>query len=170
MLNDANLSNVNILPRLNWSAYFPGSVFGRDGFDDSFKWNNTSIENGWMSITNSFVYQNSGTGVIDFRVLLGEYRKMLTNESIDVMTHDGNSYSGNLTIASASFTLGTTPIIQKTPLQTMSLQSVLEDTMIPDTKYSDMSVVNSGDNFSIPYVNDFFSSSITNMISIPENN
>lgn len=45
MILDPNLYDTGILPRLNWTPYFPGSVFGRDGFDDSLKWNNTSIQN-----------------------------------------------------------------------------------------------------------------------------
>ncbi len=30
MLLDVNLQDTNILPGLNWTPYFPGSVFGRD--------------------------------------------------------------------------------------------------------------------------------------------
>ena len=105
VLADPILYRTDILPRLNWVPYVAGSVFGRDGFDDSRKWINSSIQNGWISITNYFVYQNAGTGSISFFSLLPQYRKELTSEVIPVQTHAYNSYSGTLTIASGIFTV-----------------------------------------------------------------
>ncbi len=105
MLRDPNLYDTSILRRLNWSPYFPGSVFGRDGFDDSRKWNNAGIQNGWMNITNYFTYRTTGTGVIDYRLPLGDYRKILTTETVPVMTNISNVYSGILILQSATFTI-----------------------------------------------------------------
>ncbi len=105
ILLDANLYDTSILRRLNWNPYFPGSVFGRDGFDDSRKWNNSGIQNGWMNTTNYFTYRTTGTGVIDFRLPLGDYRKTLTNEVIPVTTDIYNSYTGTLILQSGTFTI-----------------------------------------------------------------
>ncbi len=77
IVSDQNIYDSNLLRRLGWTPYYPGSVFGRDGFDDSLKWSSTSNQNAWMSATNYFTYRN-GTGAIDFRTLLGEYRKELS--------------------------------------------------------------------------------------------
>lgn len=66
---DPNVYDTNLLRRLGWTPYFPGSIFGRDGFDNSLKWMSTSNQNAWMSATNYFAYRN-GTGSVNFRSLL----------------------------------------------------------------------------------------------------
>lgn len=105
---DANIYDTNLLRRLGWTPYYPGSVFWRDGFDDSLKWASTSSQNAWMTATNYFTYRTSGTWVLDFRIPLGNYRKELTNETISVMTSLKNAFTGSLIIASGI--LDSTPI------------------------------------------------------------
>jgi hypothetical protein len=34
IVSDQNIYDTSLLRRLGWTPYFPGSVFGRDGFDD----------------------------------------------------------------------------------------------------------------------------------------
>ncbi|GAB0174409.1 MAG: hypothetical protein HHAS10_02880 [Candidatus Altimarinota bacterium] len=103
---DPNLIDTNLLRRLGWTPYFPGSIFGRDGFDNSIKWSSTSTLSSWMSATNMFTYRVNGTGVVDFLSILGNQKKEITTEVIGVMTHANNSYSGVLTIISGSLDLG----------------------------------------------------------------
>jgi uncharacterized protein (DUF1501 family) len=95
---DQNLYDTSLLRRLGWTPYYPGSVFGRDGFDDSLKWTSTSNQNAWMTATNYFTYRTSGSWVVDFRTLLWNYRKEVTNEIIPVMTSTKNTFTGSLTI------------------------------------------------------------------------
>ena len=58
---DQNLYDTSLLRRLGWTPYYPGSVFGRDGFDDSLKWSSTSSQNAWMTATNYFTYRTNGS-------------------------------------------------------------------------------------------------------------
>ncbi|MBP9779822.1 DUF1800 family protein, partial [Candidatus Gracilibacteria bacterium] len=97
---DQNLYDTSLLRRLGWTPYYPGSVFGRDGFDDSRKWTSTSNQNAWMSATNYFTYRTSGTGVINFRSQLGEYRKEVTNEVVPIFTSSKNTFTGRLIVIS----------------------------------------------------------------------
>lgn len=105
MVNDQNIYDTSLLSRLGWTPYFPGSIFGRDGFDNSIKWTSTSNVNTWMSATNYFVYRN-GTGSIDFRTLLGSYNKLLTTETIPAFTSNKNIFSGSLSIIGGAIDTG----------------------------------------------------------------
>lgn len=102
---DPNIYDTNLLRRLGWTPYFPGSIFGRDGFDNSIKWSSTSAQSAWMSASNYFTYRTTGTGAIDFLPLLGNQKKELTTGSIPVMTHANNSYTGAMTIVSGTLEL-----------------------------------------------------------------
>ncbi len=110
MLLDPNMYDTNLLRRLGWTPYFPGSVFGRDGFDNSLKWSSTSNQSAWMSASNYFTYRTTGTGAIDFLSLLGNQRREITTGSVSIMTHSDNSYIGSLTILSWTISLGS-PIV-----------------------------------------------------------
>lgn len=83
---DPNILDANLLRRLNWTPYYPGSVFGRDGFDDNKKWITTGTQNAWISATNYFVY-NTSTGSININTILPAYRRMVTSENIPWITH-----------------------------------------------------------------------------------
>ncbi len=103
---DPNVYNTNLLRRLGWTPYFPGSIFGRDGFDNSLKWSSTSTQSAWMSASNYFTYRTSGTGAIDFLSMLGSQKIEITTGNISIMTHTDNSYSGSLTVVSGTLNLG----------------------------------------------------------------
>lgn len=103
---DPNVYDANLLRRLGWTPYFPGSIFGRDGFDNSLKWSSTSNQGAWMSASNYFTYRTSGTGALDFLTMLGNQKKEITTGNINIMTHIDNSYSGVLTIVSGTLNLG----------------------------------------------------------------
>ncbi len=111
VLNDVNLKDVGMLQRMNWVPFFPGSVFGRDGFDNSYKWNNTSVQNAWITNTNYFVYQSTPSGYPEFRDFLGDYRRQLTNEVIPVMTYTDNSFTGIVNIESGNYQLDTSRLV-----------------------------------------------------------
>lgn len=106
IISDPNIYDGNLLRRLGWTPLFPGSIFGRDGFDDSLKWSSTSTESAWMTASNYFTYRISGTGAVDFLSLLGAQKKEITTGNISVMTHVDNSYSGVLNIVSGTLDLG----------------------------------------------------------------
>lgn len=103
---DPNVYDANLLRRLGWTPYFPGSIFGRDGFDNSLKWSSTSTQSAWMTASNYFTYRTSGTGAIDFLSMLGNQKKEITTGNISVMTHANNSYTGVLNIVSGTLELG----------------------------------------------------------------
>lgn len=109
--------DANLLRRLSWTPYFPGSIFGRDGFDNSIKWSSTSTQSAWMSASNYFTYRTSGTGALDFLTMLGSQKKEIITGSVSVMTHIDNSYSGSLTIISGNLNLGN-------PISTLAVASV----------------------------------------------
>lgn len=46
---DPRIYDTELLNMLNWRPYFPGSVFGREGFDDNAKWFTAYTENQWIS-------------------------------------------------------------------------------------------------------------------------
>lgn len=46
---DPRIYDTELLNMLNWKPYFPGSVFGREGFDDNTKWFTAYTENQWIS-------------------------------------------------------------------------------------------------------------------------
>lgn len=129
VVNDVNLKDVGMIQRMNWVPYFPGSVFGRDGFDNSYKWNNTSVQNSWITNTNYFVYRPVSSGYPEFRDLLGNYRRQLTNEVVPVMTYANNSYTGVLNIQSGNYQLDTSKGVIQTVgnLPSSVLQSMSEE-------------------------------------------
>jgi uncharacterized protein (DUF1800 family) len=104
IIMDPNILDTNLLRRLGWTPYFPGSIFGRDGFDNSLKWSSTSTQSAWMTASNYFTYR-TGTGSVDFLTLLGNQKQELTTGSVPVITSNLNSFSGNLTIVSGMLTL-----------------------------------------------------------------
>lgn len=108
IIANPNVYDTNLLRRLGWTPYFPGSIFGRDGFDSSLKWSSTSTESAWMSASNYFTYRVSGTGAVDFLTMLGSQKREINTGSISVMTHTDNSYSGVLNIVSGTLDLGNT--------------------------------------------------------------
>ncbi len=61
---DPLLSDTSLLSRFNWTPYFAGSVFGRDGFDDNAKWYSTYLQNQWISYANRIAY-STATGSFD---------------------------------------------------------------------------------------------------------
>ncbi len=131
---DPNVYDTNLLRRLGWTPYFPGSIFGRDGFDNSIKWSSTSTQGAWMSASNYFTYRNSGTGALDFLTMLGSQKSEITTGSISVMTHTDNSYSGSLTIVSGTLNLGdSTPIVSVARMSMARVQSFAFD--IIETPY-----------------------------------
>ncbi len=129
VVNDVNLKDVGMIQRMNWVPYFPGSVFGRDGFDNSYKWNNTSVQNSWITNTNYFVYRPVSSGYPEFRDLLGNYRRQLTNEVVPIMTYANNSYTGVLNIQSGNYQLDTSKGVIQTVgnLPSSVLQSMSEE-------------------------------------------
>ena len=94
LVGDINLYDTNLLRRLGWTPYFAGSVFGRDGFDNSRKWLSTSTQAAWMNATNYFTYRTTGTGIIDFYSTLpvGKYKE-ITTEKIDIITSQSSSFT-----------------------------------------------------------------------------
>ncbi len=46
---DPRAYDTELLNMLGWRPYFPGSVFGREGFDDTNKWFTAYSENQWIS-------------------------------------------------------------------------------------------------------------------------
>lgn len=88
---DPRIYDTELLNMLGWRPYFPGSVFGREGFDDTNKWFTAYSENQWISFTTKLasvtttgsyllpnIVANTSTGLIG---------------SFPVTTSTGNTYS-----------------------------------------------------------------------------
>lgn len=56
--NDVNLMDGDLLTRLWWTPYRPGSIFWRDGFNDANWWLDDYLINLWMSQSTSFPFNN----------------------------------------------------------------------------------------------------------------
>ncbi|MDQ1343805.1 MAG: hypothetical protein QG650_525, partial [Patescibacteria group bacterium] len=56
---DPLLNDTSLLSRFNWTPYQPGSVFGRDGYDDNAKWYSTYLQNQWITYSNRIAYSSS---------------------------------------------------------------------------------------------------------------
>lgn len=48
---DPRIYDTELLNMLGWRPFFPGSVFGREGFDDNSKWFTAYTENQWISFS-----------------------------------------------------------------------------------------------------------------------
>jgi hypothetical protein len=60
---DWNFYTNSLLTSLEWTPYFPGSIFGRDGFDRNADWINANVMNKWSNEATSIVYNYTRTGV-----------------------------------------------------------------------------------------------------------
>lgn len=48
---DPRIYDTELLNMLGWRPYFPGSIFGREGFDDNNKWFTAYTQNQWISFS-----------------------------------------------------------------------------------------------------------------------
>ena len=76
-LIDPMLRDTNLLGRFNWAPYSPGSVFGREGYDENTKWYSTYIQNQWISYANTIAYTSSSGSYLPADIL-GEIRVAAT--------------------------------------------------------------------------------------------
>jgi uncharacterized protein (DUF1800 family) len=53
---------TDLLTRLGWQPYYPGTIFGRDGFDMNSKWINANVVNQWSNLTTTLMYDYTRTG------------------------------------------------------------------------------------------------------------
>ncbi len=106
---DSLLRDTNLLGRLNWTPYFPGSVFGRDGFDDNAKFYSTYIQNQWISFTNRIAFDATSGSYVLSEVI--PYTNTGITAPLSITTSTGNTYSGSLTITGGTLTLST-PVSQ----------------------------------------------------------
>ncbi len=100
---DSMLRDTNLLSRFNWSPYFPGSVFGRDGFDDNAKFYSSYIQNQWMSYTSRIAFDSTAGSYSLSEVIPSTSTGVVS--AIQVATSSGNTFSGSLQISSASLYL-----------------------------------------------------------------
>lgn len=94
------LRDSSLLTRFNWTPFFPGSVFGREGFDDNAKFYSTYIQNQWISYTSRIAFDTS-TGSYLMSELL-ETTNRPVDTSIQISSGTGNTFSGSLTVDSTS--------------------------------------------------------------------
>lgn len=136
---DPMLNDTSLLSRFNWTPYMPGSVFGRDGFDDNAKWYSTYLQNQWITYANRIAY-SSGTGTYQ----ISNFLPALTSPvsiATSVSTSSGNTYSGS--VIALSGTLDVSPAVTGTGTsETISLGSLSVN--LPsfdiDTPYGKLSV------------------------------
>lgn len=60
---DTNFFAYNdLLSRLSWTPYFPGSIFGRDGYDANYKWFSAYTATQWSNLVTTVSYDLTRTG------------------------------------------------------------------------------------------------------------
>lgn len=97
---DPMLSDTSLLSRFNWTPYSPGSVFGRDGYDDNAKWYSTYLQNQWISYANRVAFV-TGTGAYS----VADYLPVASNPvniATSVITSSGNAYTGSVILLSGT--------------------------------------------------------------------
>lgn len=93
---DSRIYDSELLNMLNWRPYFPGSVFGRDGFDDNNKWFTAYTENQWMS----FATRLSSTTTTGSYLLsnIVPTTSITLAGSFPISTSPLNTYSGSISV------------------------------------------------------------------------
>lgn len=54
-------ASYNILDRMGWTPYVPGSIFGRDGFDENYKWSSAYNTTQWTNLVTTVMYDYTRT-------------------------------------------------------------------------------------------------------------
>lgn len=100
---DPMLRDSSLLSRFNWTPFFPGSVFGREGFDDNSKFYSSYIQNQWISYTSRIAFDTASGSFLMPELL------QTTNRTVDtvtnIATNTGNTYSGTLVVTSSALNL-----------------------------------------------------------------
>lgn len=136
---DPMLNDTSLLSRFGWSPYFPGSVFGRDGFDDNAKWYTTYLQNQWITYANRIAYVTS-TGSYSISEFLPSATYPITSPTV-VSTSTGNAFTGSVSLPTGTFDI--TPALTGTGLnQTLSVSasSVRLPEFTVETSYGTVSV------------------------------
>lgn len=93
---DPRAYDTEFLNMLGWKPYFPGSVFGREGFDDTNKWFTTYSENQWISFSTRLA-STTTSGSYLFSNIVPSTSTSLSG-SFAVSTSALNTYSGSVSI------------------------------------------------------------------------
>jgi uncharacterized protein (DUF1800 family) len=88
---DPRIYDAELLNMLNWKPYFPGSVFGREGFDDNSKWFTAYTENQWISFATKLANTTS-SGSYNINNII--QKTISIEEGTTVKTSSLNTYTG----------------------------------------------------------------------------
>lgn len=91
---DPRIYDTELLNMLNWRPYFPGSVFGREGFDDNAKWFTAYTENQWISFSTKLA-STVATGSYLLSNIVSTSPITLSG-SFPVTTSSLNTYTGSI--------------------------------------------------------------------------
>ena len=100
---DPMLLDTNLLGRINWSPFFPGSVFGRDGFDDNAKFYSSYTQNQWISYTSRVAFDTASGSYLLSELIPATSVEISSPTAISSST--GNTYTGSLVISTAQLNL-----------------------------------------------------------------
>lgn len=103
---DPMILDADLLRRMNWTPYFPGSVFGREGFDENAKWFSTYTQNQWISYTSRIAFgtQSGSYQLSDALPYTNTGITVLT----DIATSTGNTFTGILMVSTGALTIPAT--------------------------------------------------------------
>lgn len=102
---DPRAYDTELLNMLGWRPHFPGSVFGREGFDDTEKWFTAYSENQWISFSTRLA-STTATGSYLLSNIVPATSTGLTG-TFPIATSATNTYSGSLSImGTGTITLG----------------------------------------------------------------
>ena len=93
---DPRAYDTELLNMLGWRPYFPGSVFGREGFDDTNKWFTAYTENQWISFTTRLASVTTTGSYLLSNIVPNTSTTLIG--SFPVNTSATNTYSGTVSI------------------------------------------------------------------------
>ncbi|MFZ4462086.1 MAG: DUF1800 family protein [Patescibacteria group bacterium] len=103
---DPMILDADLLRRMNWTPYFPGSVFGREGFDENAKWFSTYTQNQWISYTSRVAF-GTQSGSYQLSDVL-PYTNTGITALTDIATSTGNTFTGTLNVSTGALTIPAT--------------------------------------------------------------
>lgn len=110
------VTDTSLLTILDWTPYFPASIFGRAGFDKNDHFMNPYIHNQWTTYANKIAFETNAWSGMVYALwdLLGNVRLTQNTGSLMVRSSTGNTYSGSLNITNITLQLAQDFITQNT--------------------------------------------------------
>lgn len=101
---DGLILDENLLANFGWTPYVPGSIFGREGFDDNRRFYNAYLQNQWMSYASAIAMRDGNATGFDLSNII-PFSQTLSGA---IASGTGFTLTGIALISSGSITLSGT--------------------------------------------------------------